>query len=244
MLQRIDAADPLVRAVESKGGIGAGEAANLLLALAGPVSPAALAVVDRVVADDARLVWRGGKIALAPSPLAGVPLEQARFCVVDVETTGLVPGRERISELAAVVVEAGEVLDELEVVGRAATAPSTFSRLSELARGAAIAGHNVRFDLAFLERVTATASGTRIASPSVDTLTLARRLLAGRLRRFSLGALAEFVGTGSVPCHRALPDARAAAEILGCLVVVARERGARTMGDLCALARPARRSSN
>jgi DNA polymerase III alpha subunit (gram-positive type) len=243
MLERIDAADPLVRAVARHGTVDVGDAARTLLALSGPAVPAARAVIERIVSDDARLAWKGDAIALAPSPLAAVALEEARFCVLDLETTSLVAHRGRIDEVGAVVVEAGEVLDELEVVGPEASSPETLRRVAGLSSGAVLAGHNLRFDLAFLERATSAASGVRIASPAVDTLTLARRLLAGRTERFSLAALSELLGTNVVPCHRALPDARATAELLVCLVAVARERGARTVADLCALARAARRST-
>jgi DNA polymerase III alpha subunit (gram-positive type) len=243
MLERIDAADPLVRVVAQRGAVEVSDAARILLALPGAAGAAARAVVERVVADDARLAWRDGAIALAPSPLAEVALEQARFAVVDLETTSLVAERGRIDELAIVVVEAGEVVEELEVLGLEASSQQTLHRASHLAAGAVLAGHNIRFDLAFLERATSASEGVRIAAPVVDTLTLARRLLAGRVERFTLSALAEFLGTRAVPSHRALPDARAAAELLVCLVAVARERGARTVGDLCALARAARRST-
>lgn len=241
MLERIDAADSLARAVARGGALDVSDAARLLLALPGPAGPVARAVIERVVADDARLAWNGGAIALARSPLADVLLGQARFCVLDLETTSLDARRGRIAELGAVIVEAGEVLDELEVVGPDAASPATIRSVAGLMKGAVLAGHNLRFDLAFLERATSAASGVRVASPAVDTLTLARRLLAGRTERFSLAALSELLGTNAVPCHRALPDARATAELLVCLIGEARERGARTVGDLCALARAARR---
>ena len=79
--------------------------------------------------------------------------------------------------------------------------------------------------------------GDRVASPLVDTMVLARRLLGDRIERASLAALADFYGTSSVPCHRALPDARATTEILVQLLDVATDRGARTVADLCALTR-------
>ena len=40
------------------------------------------------------------------------------------------------------------------------------------------------------------------------------------------------------PCHRALPDAEATAEVLAALIGLAQERGAETVGDLCRLAAP------
>jgi DNA polymerase-3 subunit epsilon len=75
----------------------------------------------------------------------------------------------------------------------------------------------------------------------VDTVWLARRLLAGRTSRFGLGSLSHFCGTAARPCHRALPDAEATAEILLQLIGLAQERGARTVEDLVTLAAPRRR---
>jgi hypothetical protein len=72
----------------------------------------------------------------------------------------------------------------------------------------------------------------------VDTVWLARRLLAGRTTRVGLGALAEFFGTSVTPCHRALADARATAEILLALIGLAQERGAATVADLVELSAP------
>jgi len=64
---------------------------------------------------------------------------------------------------------------------------------------------------------------------------LARRLLAGRVPRASLAQLSYFLGTSVQPCHRALPDARATAEVLLALIGLAQERGARTVSELVAL---------
>jgi DNA polymerase-3 subunit epsilon len=85
-----------------------------------------------------------------------------------------------------------------------------------------------------VERLT----GRRIAAPVVDTVWLARRLLGHRTERFSLRQLSYFVGTAATPCHRALPDALATAEILVVLMGLAQERGARTLADLVELAAP------
>jgi DNA polymerase-3 subunit epsilon len=104
-----------------------------------------------------------------------------------------------------------------------------------------IVAHNARFDLAFLDREVELLSGRRLAAPVVDTVGLARRLLAGRAPRVGLASLAHFFGTSVQPCHRALPDAQATAEILVALVGLAQERGARTVADLVELAAPRRR---
>jgi hypothetical protein len=77
-------------------------------------------------------------------------------------------------------------------------------------------------------------TGRRVAATVVDTVGLARRLL-GR-QPANLSALAYRFATDARPCHRALPDAEATAEILLCLIGMAQERGARTVADLVELA--------
>jgi DNA polymerase III epsilon subunit-like protein len=240
---RLDAADGLVRALEARGTMAAADAARILLANASGPERIASAVLAHVVAADARLVWRDGAVALAPAPAAAVPLERARFCVVDLETTGLAAGRSRISEIGAVLVRPGRPRRELELlVPPARPAGAAVRRLLAFAGDAVLAGHNVSFDLAFVDHEARVELGGRVATPVVDTMRLARRLLGGRVEGLSLAALAEFVGAPEAPCHRALPDARATASVLAFLVDEARERGARSVGDLCALSRvPVRR---
>src|SRR5262249_17899338 len=85
-----------------------------------------------------------------------------------------------------------------------------------------------------VERLT----GRRVAAPVVDTVWLARRLLQRRSERFSLRQLAHFFGTSCEPCHRALPDAIATAEILLALLGLAPGAGARTLGEVIGLAAP------
>ena len=239
MLTRLEAADRLVLAVEERGSVGASDAARILLALPGPVSVLARTLLDDVVAGDARLAWQGDDLRIAPAPAASVPFEEATFAVVDLETTGFVAGNARICEVGAVLVRGEAVLRELEVVLRPGSSPApALRRLSALASGAVLACHNLRFDLSFIDHELSRDTGRRLAVPAVDTMVLARRLLGGRIESASLAALAVFFGTSTEPCHRALADARATAEVLQRLVAIAGEEGARTVADLCSLARP------
>lgn len=97
---------------------------------------------------------------------------------------------------------------------------------------------NARFDVGFLDHAVQRLTGRRVAAPVLDTVWLARRLLHRRSERFSLSQLAHFFGTSTEPCHRALPDALATAEILVALLGLAQERGARTLADVLELAAP------
>src|SRR6185436_20874015 len=63
-------------------------------------------------------------------------------------------------------------------------------------------------------------------------------LLRGRVQRASLSSLAFFFGTSAEPCHRALPDAQATAEIFVRLLGLAQERGVATVAGLEEVAAP------
>ena len=61
------------------------------------------------------------------------------------------------------------------------------------------------------------------------------------MRRVGLASLANFFGVSTRPCHRALPDAEATAEVLVHLIGLAQELGARRLSELRALAAPRKR---
>src|SRR6266404_595446 len=259
MQLRLDAADRLVELVEERRGpVVAEEAARRLFALRRAPVALARTLLAEVVEADARLAWNGDAVGLARPLGADLLLEDATYVVVDLETTGLRPGSSQICEIGAVKVIGFEIVDEFETlvdphVPLAAVISSLTGLTDRLLRGApsapaavrdflAFAGdavlvaHNARFDLAFLDRETERLTGSRLAAPVVDTVALARRLLAGRVPRASLAQLSYFFGTSVQPCHRALPDAQATAEVLLALIGLAQERGARTVAELVALA--------
>jgi len=258
MQLRLDAADRLVELVEEeRGPVRAEEAARRLFALRqAPVALARLLLTD-VVETDTRLAWSGDAVTLAAPPGASLLLEDAVYVVVDLETTGLRPGSSGICEIGAVRLRGFEVEAEFETLVNpgmpiAAAASAVTGLRDEQLRGApgparavrsflAFAGdavlvaHNARFDLAFLDRETERLTGSRIGAPVLDTVRLARTLLAGRVPGFGLAQLAWFLDTAERPCHRALPDARATGELLLALIGLAQERGARTVADLAEL---------
>jgi DNA polymerase III epsilon subunit family exonuclease len=261
MQLRLDAADRLVELVEERRGpVFVEEAARRLFALRHAPVGMARSLLEEVVGEDARLAWRGDAVGLADPPGADLPLERASFVVVDLETTGLRPGTSRICEIGAVRVRELELEEEFELlvdpgmpVGPVITALTglrdsdlrgsphpaiAVRRFLEFAGDAVLVAHNARFDLSFIDRETERSTGARLAGPVVDTVGLARRLLAGRTSRAGLASLAQFFGTAAQPCHRALPDAKATAEILVQLIGLAQERGALTVADLVDLAAP------
>jgi DNA polymerase III epsilon subunit family exonuclease len=256
-----DAADRLVELVEARRGpIPASDAAQALFALASAPTAIARSLLEEVVTGDARLVWRGASVGLADAPGAETLLESATFVVFDLETTGLSPASSRIVEIGAQRVERLALADSFETlvnpgvplpvaitaltgIGRedvraAPDADLAVRRFLSFAGDAVLVAHNARFDMGFLDRAVERLTGRRVASPVVDTVWLARRLLAGRTSRFGLQPLSHFFGTAATPCHRALADAQATAEILIALIGLAQERGAETVADLVELSAP------
>src|SRR5206468_4992740 len=110
----------------------------------------------------------------------------------------------------------------------------------DFAGDALLVAHNAQFDQRFLEQHLLAFYGRRLSEPPLCTAALARRLLEGRLRRVGLASLAHFFGVESTPCHRALPDAEATAQVLIQLIGLAQEVGARRLSDLRSLAAPRR----
>ena len=258
MQLRLDAADRLVELVEDRRGpVPAEEAARKVLKL-GSAVPTGLArsLLDEAVAADARLRWAGDLVALAAPAGDGLLLEEATYVVFDLETTGLRPGTCRPCEIGAVRVRGLELTDRFQTLvnpgaplqpavaaltglrdaelRRAPPVAAGIRRFLEFTGDAVLVAHNARFDMAFLDNETMRLTGSRVAATVVDTVGLARRLL-GR-QPANLTALAHRFETDARPCHRALPDAEATAEILVRLIGMAQERGATTVADLVELA--------
>ena len=182
------------------------------------------------------------------------PLESVEFAVVDVETTGLAPGRHRIIEVAATIVKNGDMLASFSrlvnparsipqfitkftgitpsMVARASVAEKVLPRLQDFIGHRPIIGHNIGFDLNFLnyeaDRLDLPAS---FALTGIDTITLARRYLTG-LRRMRLDAVAAALHVPTPTRHRALADAQITARVFALLLVRARDEGCVTLADL------------
>jgi DNA polymerase III epsilon subunit family exonuclease len=256
-----DAADRLVELVEARHGpVPAEDAARTLYSLRHVPAGLARSLLADVVEGDARLSWRGANVGLADEPGTALPLESATYVVVDLETTGLSPGSSSICEIGAVRVRGLELEERFEtLVNPRRPLPAAIAALTgidpsdlhgappvelavrrflEFAGDAVLVAHNARFDIGFLDREVERLTGRRIAAPVVDTVWLARRVLAGRVGRVGLSSLAHFFGTSTRPCHRALADAEATAEILLALIGLAQERGATTVAELADLAAP------
>jgi DNA polymerase III epsilon subunit family exonuclease len=258
----LDALDRLVDTLEERGPLSTTEAARSLFATSSISDGLAASLLADVTAGDSRVVFTGATVSLARER-ADPFLDEAELVVFDLETTGLSAERNRICEVGAVRVRGLELVDSFQsLVNPGVALPEPVARLTglreqELRHAPAVAGvverflrfagdellvaHNARFDQRFLDRQLLLQHGRRLSEPPLCTAALARRLLEGRLRRVGLTSLAHFFGVPTRPCHRALPDAEATAQVLVHLIGLAQELGARRLSELRALAAPRRR---
>ena len=162
------------------------------------------------------------------------PLSDTPIAVIDVETTGASADLgDRVIELGVVRVENGrrvaeyqQLLDPERRISPAITALTGISPvmcagqprfadvvgpLTDLLAGAAVLGHNVRFDLSFITKEYRRAGRSLLTTlgigvPVLDTVRIARRRF-GRGGN-GLGRLARRLNIEPVTAHRALADAQ------------------------------------
>ena len=195
----------------------------------------------------------------AALPPEALPLERVRFWVVDVETSGQGPPRDRIIEVAGVEVvglAAGRSfttlvnpgLDLPEFIVRLTgitpvlleTAPkpeAVVPLLDRLFAGSVLCAHHAAFDLKFLDHEFREVLGKALDLPAVCTVRLARRVHP-ELPSHNLDALARRYRLRFGPAglnrgrHRALGDAQVTAAIFLALLRKLRRAGVNTLADL------------
>ncbi|HWD50849.1 MAG TPA: exonuclease domain-containing protein [Acidimicrobiales bacterium] len=166
----------------------------------------------------------------------GTPLREVTFVVLDVETTGGSPTGSSLTEVAAARYRGGEMLGTYQTLVKpderippfitaltgisnlmVADAPTTGAMLPsflEFLGGAVVVGHNVRFDLSFLNHALVSTGRDRLQNATVDTLALARRLVRDMVPNCKLGTLADSLDLAHRPSHRALNDVLATGDLL------------------------------
>ncbi len=214
----------------------------------------------------ARLPWDDPASRLPQPP--GVPLSHLTYVVVDVETTGMrADGGDRITEIAALVMEGGVVRQRFEtlinpqrsippmitaltritpaMVRHAPPFAEVAGEVARLMHGRVFVAHNADFDWRFVCAEMARATGRVPANERLCTVRLARRMLP-HLRSRRLNALAHYYGIEIAERHRAGGDAAATARILLRLLEHAAEQACASWDDLqrlLASRRPRRRRS-
>jgi DNA polymerase-3 subunit epsilon len=186
-------------------------------------------------------------------------LREMSYVVVDTETTGISPQwGHRVTEVAAVIVERGEIVEVFEsLVNPQRPIPSMITSLTgiswdmvkdaptfreiapcveSLLDGRVFVAHNAAFDWKFLQHEIALASGRYIDGDKLCTVKMAKKVLP-TLHRRSLDHVAMFCGVEISSRHRAAGDAVATAHCLNHMIRRAEDMGVVRWGDLQKLLR-------
>jgi DNA polymerase III epsilon subunit family exonuclease len=152
--------------------------------------------------------------------------------VLDVETTGRDAKVADLIEIGAVRVRDGQIVDRFSTfvnpgreifgaqmhgitdadVAGAPVAREAAQKLLAFVAGAAVVGHNVGFDVAFLDQALGE-RGKFIEGGYFDTLVIAREAYPD-LESYKLGDIARFFGVTVETAHRGLADAETTAAIV------------------------------
>lgn len=187
----------------------------------------------------------------------GTPLSEVTFCVIDLETTGGSAEFCGITEIGAVKLRGGECIGTFQTLVNPGCAippqitiltgithsmvlpapriEAVLPSLLEFIGDAVIVGHNVRFDLSFVQAALERDQRPKLTNRSVDTVALARRLVRNEVPNCKLGTLARHLRLNHQPSHRALDDALATGDLLHLLIERAGGLGVTGLDDLLSL---------
>lgn len=162
------------------------------------------------------------------------------YSIIDIETTGLSPNREKITEIAIYVHDGEKVVDEFttllnpeieipyritqltginnKMVQESPKFYEVAKRIVEMTEGTTFVGHNVNFDYNFI-RKEFRELGYDYQRKKMCTCRLSRKLLPGR-RSYSLGKLCQELGIENPHRHRAFGDATATMRLFEILLKV------------------------
>lgn len=159
------------------------------------------------------------------------------FIVVDVETSGSDPVRNRMTEIACVEIQGGEIKRKysslinphqyiphfiVNMTGitneMAHRAPESSDVMAEVEPfftnpNVIFVAHNVKFDFSFVQQTFLREGIRTFNPPMLCTLKLARKMLPREVKK-NVGSLAGYFGVKVKNRHRALGDAEATAYIL------------------------------
>ena len=206
---------------------------------------------------DLKVIY-GVEAYLAPdrTPVVSFPkeqdLENATFCVLDLETTGFAFRTEKITEIGIMKVKNGEVLDEFscfvnpekpipqrvvevtnitdDMVKDAETIDKVFPKMLDFIGDSILVAHNADFDIGFL-KYNAKELGYSLENTYLDTLRLSKELFPD-FKKYKLGLIAEKLGIKVEVAHRALDDVDTTVKVFRVMLDMLKEKGAKKIEDI------------
>ena len=182
----------------------------------------------------------------------GQVLNDATYCVLDLETTGISITTEKITEVGIMKVKNGEVIDEFEIfvnpekpipqrvvevtnitdemVKDAETIDKVFPKILEFVGDSIIVAHNASFDVGFLKH-NAKLLGYEFNNTYIDTLPLAKDLFTD-LKKYKLGKIADSLGIEVDVAHRALADVDTTVKVFNVMLKKLKDKGINTVDEI------------
>lgn len=174
------------------------------------------------------------------------------YVVFDIETTGFSPINNKITEIGAVKIKNGEIIDRYsqlinpevpipekivdltgitdELVRNKPTIDNILPGFYNFIEGSVLVAHNASFDVGFI-RQNLSKLGIDIENPVLDTLELTRNLFP-ELKSHKLNIVAKHLNVSLENHHRAVDDAEATAHIfLKCKNILS-EKGIKKLDEV------------
>lgn len=177
---------------------------------------------------------------------------QQSFIVFDIETTGLSPKKNEITEIGAVKIQNGKIIDRFsslvspehpippkiieltgitdEMVKDAPKIHEALPEFLEFCGDGILVAHNAKFDTSFIKN-KAQKLNLKVENAIMDTLAFSRMCLP-QLKKHRLNNLAKHFKVALENHHRAVDDAEATAEIFLRLIDIAKQQGVEKVKDL------------
>ena len=177
------------------------------------------------------------------------------YCVLDIETTGIPYRSEMITELGAIKIKNGEIVDEFEcfvnpekpipyevvqvthitddMVKSAKTIKDVLPEFIKFCGDNVLVAHNANFDIGFL-RYQANKLGLKFDNTYIDTLSLAKDLFP-EFTKYKLGIIAANLRIKVDVAHRALDDVKTLVKVFEVMLEKLKEQGVTKLNDIDAI---------
>ncbi len=174
------------------------------------------------------------------------------YCVFDLETTGLSYRTEKITEIGAIKIKNGEIIDTFEtfvnpekpipyevvevthitddMVKDAPTIEEILPKFLEFVGDSVLVAHNADFDIGFT-KYNAKNMGLELNNTYIDTLRLAKELFPD-YKKYKLGIIAEKLGIKVDVAHRALDDVKTLVQVFNVMIDMLKEKGVTNIDDI------------
>lgn len=177
----------------------------------------------------------------------------SRYVVFDIETTGLSPQSDKITEIGAVKIENGQIIDRYsqlinpqkkipgkivqltgindEMVSNKPTIEEVLPQfLQFIGDDSILVAHNASFDVGFI-RYNSNKNGIEINNPVLDTLQLSKSLFPN-LKNYKLDTICKYLKVSLENHHRAIDDATATGQVFLKCIDILKDKGFCTLLDI------------